>query len=84
MLGERNRSSAALAFSNREMFRLMHSTASGLPAGSRSTVLRERIFWPSQLSFSYGPILVSSVPSSNMSSRAASSPTSRLDRLLAM
>ncbi|MNC73914.1 hypothetical protein D3C75_1251920 [compost metagenome] len=52
MLGERNKSSAALAFSNREIFRLMHSTATGAWLASRSTVLRERIFWPSQLSFS--------------------------------
>ncbi|MNJ64625.1 hypothetical protein D3C81_1783660 [compost metagenome] len=52
MLGDRNRSSAALAFSNREMFRLMHSTASGVPASLRNTVLSERIFCPSQLSFS--------------------------------
>lgn len=52
LLGERNRSSAALALSNRLMFRLMHSTASGWPAASSSTVLTERIFCPSQLSFS--------------------------------
>ncbi|MCY1207367.1 hypothetical protein D9M72_189650 [compost metagenome] len=52
LLEERNRSRAALAASNMEMFRLMQSTATGAPRASRSTVLMERIFCPSQLSFS--------------------------------